>query len=469
MSDRSSRCPDLLLGIDVGTSFCKAAVVDAAAGRELAHGRSATPWKRVPTGAELDPHVLLEAVADAVAEALAGVPAVPVRGVGVTSMAEAGVALDEHGEVLAPTIAWHDARGADQSRVLAAELGGDLRFSRRTGLPLTELCSLAKLRWLSDHGAFAQPVRRWLSVAEWVVHSAGGEAITELSLASRTGLLDLATRTPWPEALSAARLCDGALGEPVFAGAPAGRADHRLLGERVAGAVLTVAGMDHPCAGLGVGVSVPGDVLDSCGTAEALVRVVAPPLAAEQVAASVAQGFTVGWHLTPGRQALLGALWSGLALREVREALRSSARAAAPASAPSERARGPAELELNLHSPERRGLTLPAGRAPEEIWDAAVQLATREAQAILERMEVVAGAHQRIVVTGGTARDPHFLAARRAIGAVAVGGVTEAGARGAALAAGVAAGFYAGIDEVPRPPGGDLAVAADPKPRQHGR
>ena len=48
----------MLLGLDVGTSAVKAAVVDAA-GNELSHGRAPTPWRPVPTGAELDPDALL--------------------------------------------------------------------------------------------------------------------------------------------------------------------------------------------------------------------------------------------------------------------------------------------------------------------------------------------------------------------------------------------------------------------------
>ena len=77
-------------------------------------------------------------------------------------------------------------------------------------------------------------------------------------------------------------------------------------------------------------------------------------------------------------------------------------------------------------------------------------------------MEEIAGPHRRIVVTGGTARDPEFMTARRGLGAVAVSGVTEAGARGAALAAGVAAEIYAGIEHVPGPPGGELSRGPNP-------
>jgi len=40
----------LLVGIDIGTTFCKAAVVRAADGTEVAHGAAPTPWTVVPTG-----------------------------------------------------------------------------------------------------------------------------------------------------------------------------------------------------------------------------------------------------------------------------------------------------------------------------------------------------------------------------------------------------------------------------------
>ena len=92
----------LLVGIDVGTTLCKAAVVRAADGTEVAHGATRTPWTVVPTGAELAPELLLEAAVAATAAALEHIPDGPVAGVGVTSMAETGVLLDRHGRPLAP-------------------------------------------------------------------------------------------------------------------------------------------------------------------------------------------------------------------------------------------------------------------------------------------------------------------------------------------------------------------------------
>jgi sugar (pentulose or hexulose) kinase len=444
---------ELLVGIDVGTSACKAAVVDED-GRELAHGKAPTPWRQVLTGAEVDPEALFGAAVDAARAAIAAAPDGRVRGIGVTSMAEAGVLLDGEDRVLHPAIAWHDARGADEADRIAAQLGAE-RFSERTGLPASPLCTLAKLRWLLDHHPPARTARRWLNVGEWVVRRLGGSDVAELSLSSRTGLLDLAAKAPFADALAWAGFPEDLVPELVLAGMPAGAADGAAL-PAARGAVLTVAGHDHLCAGAGVGVVAPGDVLDSCGTAEALVRVVAPPLKPDEVRRSVASGVTVGFHLSEGRQALLAGVWSGIALQEVLQRLgvdaagRPELTAGALATAPSE----VPVLELELHSLERRPPRLPGGVQAERIWRAAVDAVAAEVDSLLRATEEVAGPHRRIVVTGGWARDEAVRASKARLGAVEAPPVVEAGARGAALLAGVAAGLFAGVDDLPsvRPP-----------------
>jgi sugar (pentulose or hexulose) kinase len=430
---------ELLLGIDVGTSACKATLVDTD-GIEVAHGQAPTPWQPVPTGAQADPDALLAAVASAVAEALAHGPEGRVAGIGVTSVAETGMLLDATGRVLHPAVAWHDSRGADEARALERDLPD---FSERTGLPASALCSLAKLKHLAIPGA-----ARWLNVGEWVVYRLGGRPVSELSLSSRTGLLDLDARAGYADALAWADLPADLLAEVVLAGTDAGRSDGAVL-PGTEGAVLTVAGHDHVVAGLGVGVIAPGDVLDSCGTAEAIVRV-APPLDAAARRRSVAGGVTVGWHVAEGRQALLAGLWSGLALREVlddlgtgeagREGLSAGALAIAPGDAPA--------LELELHSLERSRVRLPAA-APAAVWRAAIDAVAREVEALIAHVDAVAGPHSRVVVTGGWSRDAAVFDAKRRLGAIEAPPVVEAGCRGAALLSGVAAGLYASADDLP--------------------
>src|SRR5262245_12501823 len=63
----SAEIDSLALGLDVGTTSVKAAVVDGD-GNELAHGRAPTPWE----GNELDPDALLRAALDAAEQALDG-------------------------------------------------------------------------------------------------------------------------------------------------------------------------------------------------------------------------------------------------------------------------------------------------------------------------------------------------------------------------------------------------------------
>jgi sugar (pentulose or hexulose) kinase len=439
---------DLLLGIDVGTTACKAAVVDAN-GAERAHGSAPTPWERVPTGAEIDPHALRDTALAAARAALREAPEGRVAGIGVAGMAETGVLLDGRGDPLAPAIAWHDARGWDEAHRLADDLGAE-RFTRTTGLPVTALCSAPKLRWMVANRPAVRAARRWLNVGEWVVKGLGGDEVTELSLASRTGLFDLHTKAPFADALAWTGMPDDLLPEPILAGTPAGTVGDALPEAR--GAVLTIAGHDHLAAGVGVGVVAPGDVLDSCGTAEALVRVVAPPFDGDRIVRAVAHGVSVGWHVADGRQAILGGVWTGLALREVldglsvgdagRHELDAGAIATAPGDVPA--------LELDLYSLERRPPRLPGGVAPERVWRAALDTAAAEIEAQLARMDAIAGPRHRVVVTGGWARDEAVRATKAAhVGPFEHPPVVEAGARGAALLAGVAAGLFQSADALP--------------------
>src|SRR5919204_629572 len=69
-------------------------------------------------------------------------------------------------------------------------------------------------------------------------------------------------------------------------------------------------------AAFGAGAIGLGDLLDSCGTAEALVRTVPPGLAPHAIESAVASGVSVAWHVVEGRWALVGGFLSGKLLAE---------------------------------------------------------------------------------------------------------------------------------------------------------
>ncbi|MEA2271047.1 MAG: hypothetical protein QOC64_3657, partial [Solirubrobacteraceae bacterium] len=64
-------------------------------------------------------------------------------------------------------------------------------------------------------------------------------------------------------------------------------------------------------------------------------------------------------------------------------------------------------------------------------------------------IDAVAGPRRKVVVTGGWSRDEAVMATKARLGGVQAPPVIEAGARGAALLAGVAAGVFESADALP--------------------
>jgi len=432
--------PRLVVGLDVGTTFCKAVVLDED-GVERAHGRRPTPWRTVATGAEASPADLADAALAALRDALRGEVESEVAGIGVTGMAETGVLLDGAGDPVAPAIAWYDRRGQNESDALARDLGGR-RFSSWTGLPPTALCSLVKYRWLREHSSGADRGVRWLSVPEWVVRVLGGEEVAELSLASRTGMLDVIEGRWWDEALAWGMAPAALLPDPMPAGTPAGRVTDALREAR--GAVLTVAGHDHLAAAVGAVATEDGDVLDDCGTSEALVRTVGASLGRDAIRAAVAAGITVGQHVVRDRMALLSGFGLSAPLARTLRMLGVNGEAARRRID-----REAADLvagQLGVRVEGLLGETVSViavdhGVTPAHVWRAALEAVADASADALGRMEAIAGRPRRIVMTGGEARSVAVRAVRDArIPSLQWSPVREAAAHGAALQGGRAAG-----------------------------
>jgi sugar (pentulose or hexulose) kinase len=442
--------PGVLLGIDVGTTWVKAAVVTTD-GIERSHGRRATRWRRVPTGAEIDPIRFVDDAVDAARDALDAYPEGRAIGIGVTSMAETGVLLDRGGRAVGPAIAWHDERGEEQARALERHFGART-FAERTGRCATRLCSASKLRWLLANHPAARRGVRWLSVAEWVAHALGADQVSELSLASRTGFLDLRARKPWPEMLEGVGAPSSLVADVRPAGAPAGRAGARL--PRAADAVVTVAGLDHSVASVGGGAVLSGDVFDSCGTAEALIRAVDPLPAGKQLHEIIGRGVNVDWHVLPERMALIAGLNSGIAMQRILDLLgvAGSGRAELDAAALRLPPGADGVRVLRVLGPDIEIAGIAPGSSPAHVWRATLEALAAAASGVLETIESVSGGPGRIVVAGGGARSYAFRAVKRAVlGPFVEPRVAEAGARGAALFGGLAAGVYSQVGDFPAP------------------
>jgi sugar (pentulose or hexulose) kinase len=412
-----------LVGIDVGTSSVKATAIDVT-GRERGRAGRPTPWRPSASGEDLDPQAVLATARDCAEEA-ARAAGLRVAAVGVAGLAESGVLLGADGVPLAPISAWHDRSGAEAEADLRATFG-DAGFARRTGQPILRRLSAVKLRHLASHRGGVPPGARWLSVPEWIVHALGGAAATERSLGCRTGFVDIGTGDWCEDVLGWAGLSAEGLAAPIAAGTDLGAV---ACGE-LRGARLTVGGHDHLCAAVGAGATGAGDVFDSWGNGEGVLR----PLAEEpDTDAVVRDGTSISWHALPGRAVVRG-LGSGLLLRRVLEALGGPDRAVLD-----ERARTAEPLDLPLDDDGAPDLT-ELDADPARIWRSALELTFGRVRASIALYETLCGPTDRVLGAGGWLRSPALAALKHA----AIPGfertpIDEPGAHGAALLAGVAA------------------------------
>ena len=410
----------MLLGLDIGTSRTKAVLLDAA-GREVGAATVATPFVTTGGRVEMEVDALLSClrhVLDGLGDARRQVVAV-----GVAGIAESGAPLDTARRPLAPIIAWHDDRGAEAVALLEREFGPDL--APRTGQPPSTKMTAAKLGWLVAQGL--PHMDRWLGVPELVLRALTGAEATEHSLAVRTGCYDVVAHRWMPEVA-------GTLGFSTEAFAPV-QAAGRVMGVVTAagpawsglreGIPVTIAGHDHLAGMAGAGVGAD-DVANSVGTAE---MVAGRSATAPDMAAAVADGAAVS--IDPG-----GNEWAVMV---------SAARAGPLIDA--------AAADLGATPAELDALALAGDSAAGRRWTAVLDDLTARTVGAYDRLTAVLGPRERLVVFGGGSISEPWLRAKAAALPVPVvrSAVTSAVTRGAAIHAGVAAGWWPSEAAAPRP------------------
>jgi xylulokinase len=300
------------IGLDLGTTGIKAVAFDGD-DNQLALAEVPTPLRTVEAGGEYDANELWDAatsVLNLVTAELAAAGHAPVA-IAVASMGESGVLVNEAGEPLAPVIAWFDDRTEAQSQWWVDNVGIE-RTQRISGLTPKAAFGANKMRWISDNlpDAWAKG-SRWLNLADWAAYRLSEVMATDYSLASRTMLLDVAHRQWSTELLSAGQIDVNLLAPLVQSGALIGTvtADAAASTGLPVGAVVGAGGQDHVCAALALGVTEPGTVLDSIGTAEALLLVTEGFDATGLISGA---GVSQGVHVEPGRTyAMTGHLGGG--------------------------------------------------------------------------------------------------------------------------------------------------------------
>ena len=447
-----------LIGLDCGTQSFRALLVDAE-GRTRALASRPTPTISVAAGqAEHDPEALWQTACELLAEIAQAAPSdMAIAGIACASMGEACVLLDAADRPIGRSITWFDRRTEPDAAALRSDIGAERIFAI-TGMPLDPTLTLCKLLWhrRTDPAGFAR-ARRVLNLADYIAFRLSGEAATDRSLASRTLLLDIGTGD-WSRDLAARSGIDAALLPPIR---PSGTRIGYLRDAVLAASGLrgrpavAVGGHDHVVGGFAAGAVRPGVLLDSFGTAEALLRTVARPPLTE---ATRGQGFWQGSvgldrpfaYVGAGINRAGGAIeWlAGLLGTPPRATLIGEAEAAPIGSGgvlflPHLAYSTPPVVDLASRG-AFLGLTTATGAGT--LFRAVLEGLAMEARLCLDAMSALPGvsAPEEIRMIGGGTRNPLLLGIKAAVYArpLTVIEAPEATALGAALLGGIAAGLW---------------------------
>jgi len=438
-----------LLGIDLGTTTCRCALFDVQ-GREVAAAYAETTVRYPrPLWAEVDPDDWWQSAARVVRAALTAgaVAADRVASVGLTGLMHAPVLLDAEGFAVTPAMLWMDQRCASQCESMQREsaaqgLEPGPRFSTTSSAP--------KLRWLAEEQPEALARAALLMLPkDFIRYRLTGAAGTDASDAAGTGLFDR-ERGEWVwERVRLAGLPRSLLPSISPSSALAGHVTPTAARETglLAGTPVAVGASDTVCTILGAGEVTADEVCIYLGTAAWLAL--------------------LGGPSRDGRPAMRGfgaTSTTGAALRWVRDLLVAVATEDVSASytAITEQARavppGAEGLFFLPHLMGERGplpdplargalvgLTLRHGRPQvvRAVLEGTAFHLRRLLESRLAAHDQPGGGLTAAVACGGLARSPFWMQLLADVThlPMRVPEVVEAGALGAAILGGVAAGL----------------------------
>lgn len=452
-----------LIGLDIGTTGCKA-MVFTEDGRVLSQARREyTIQTPQPGWAEQDAEEVWRLAWQCLRQAVTATPHDPPLALAISCQGEAVIPVDAEGRALRPAILGMDTRTTAENTWLIETFGADELF-QRTGMPVHTINTLPKLLWLQRHEpALWRDAHQFLLYEDFFVRRLGGEAVISVCLASRTQMMNLAS-ADWDDNILArcgierSRLAKLA----PLAGGVVGRLHPALQQELgLANDLLLVSGgHDQACAALGSGVIAPGLAMVSTGTAEVVEVAMETPTLAPALRDG---GISVYRHVVPGLYLAMTLNHSGgLLLRWFRDTfgqweMEQAATTGSDAydlllqGAPLAPTRllllphfaGSGTPTLDVHSKGAiLGLTFATTKA--EIAKAVLEGLTFELRINLDLLQSAGVRITELHAVGGGARSNLWLQLKADICNIPlrVPIVTDAACLGAALLAGVSAGAY---------------------------
>ncbi len=289
-----------LLGIDVGTSGCKAAAFSEQ-GQLLALAYEEYDYQHPQPGwAELDTGKVWERVKRTIRAVVPRTAHDPIKALSISSLGEAVVPVTADRRILGPSLLNFDMRGAEYLAQLRTQLPDEQLYAIN-GNTLGNHYSLTKLMWMQQHQpAIYRQADHFLHWSGFVSFMLGAEAAVDYSLANRTLLFDLERRNWSDELLGLAQLDRDKLPPIVPSATAIGAVAPQIATELGLPANIPIISGAHDqcCNGVGCGVIEPGRAMYGMGTYICMMPVFDRR---PNPVAMLAQGLNTEHHAAPGQ------------------------------------------------------------------------------------------------------------------------------------------------------------------------
>jgi xylulokinase len=260
------------LGIDLGTSELKLALVDEA-GRMLASaGAPLTVSRPHPHWAEQHPQDWWDALLAAAAQLRAAQPAAfaAVQAIGLSGQMHGAVLMDDRHDVLRPAILWCDTRSGTECAELTRRLPTLPQIAGNLAMPGF---TAPKLLWVARHEpeVFAR-VAKVLLPKDWLRWRLSGAFISDMSDAAGTLWMDVGARAWSPALLEASGMRRDQMPDLVEGSAFGGVLQPEAASALglIAGLTIAGGGGDNAASAVGIGAVHPGQGFLSLGTSGVL-------------------------------------------------------------------------------------------------------------------------------------------------------------------------------------------------------
>ncbi|WP_417427171.1 xylulokinase [Hoeflea sp.] len=258
------------LGIDIGTSGCKALALSSAGEILATHTATYGLDQPRPGWTQQDPAIWVKGARDAVSKVLETVPVGDIKCIGLSGQMHGFTPLDANGEVLRPAILWNDQRNAAEAQEIEERAGGREALLSLTNNRMLVGYTGGKIVWMQVHEPkLFDQVRHALNPKDYLRYVLTGEVATEVSDASGTGLFDVRERQ-WCQPLIDKLPFDSAILPPCYESMEVSGTVSALgasLFGLTAGIPVIGGGGDSVIQTLGTGVAEPGPLQTTIGTA----------------------------------------------------------------------------------------------------------------------------------------------------------------------------------------------------------